>query len=154
MSPDMNGDVQKFKADIPKIAEVLNKKVSDVVKWAALACVAEIIPHHPVDTGYSRANWRIGMDEPNTEVSAPPAKVTRSKKGKVTNKVPMRKPTASDIKKGALTVLVTNSVHYVRWLENGTNRTPPLNFVKDAAQRVAARMNEFVRKAKQGGGSA
>jgi HK97 gp10 family phage protein len=156
MNSDMNADVQKFKADIPAIAKILNMKVSSVVKQVALACVAEIIPNHPVDTGYSRANWRIGSNEPNTQVSVPPTYLAKrsgglpgtSKKGWY----PMQQPSAATIKEGVTNVFVTNSVHYVRWLEHGTSRMPPLNFIANAAQRVAARMEEFVRKAKGAGG--
>jgi hypothetical protein len=139
---DTEGDIRRFAGDIPKMAELLNKRISDVVKHTALAVVAKIIPAHPVDTGYSRANWRIAADTPDVTVSTPPDK------GAGKGSYPDRTPSGNDVKEGATTVFVTNSVHYVRWLEEGTSYHGGLHFIKRAAQEVGTEMNDFIAKSK------
>jgi hypothetical protein len=152
--PDTEGDIQRFKGDIPALAKLLNMRVGDVIRHTALAVVAKIIPAHPVDTGYSRANWRVSADAPDPTVSVPPSYLAKRGGGlpgtAAKGWYPQRLPSGADINgENVTSAFVTNSVHYVRWLENGTTRTAPLNFIRNAAMEVAASMNEFVRKAKE-----
>jgi hypothetical protein len=135
-------DSLKFKTDIPRIAQLLNRRVSDVVRYTALNFVREVIPAHPVDTGYSRANWRMAEDHIDRTVSAPPSRKTKSK-------YPMRSPQGGDVSLNADHVFVTNSVHYVRWLEAGHSKRAPANFILMAAQRAVAKINAMVVKAKK-----
>jgi hypothetical protein len=150
----LQNDIAKFKADLEGMAKLVNLRMSSVLRYTAFQFLREVIPAHPVDTGYSRANWRMADDKPDTTTSVPPSYLkqrggSRYKGAKSKGWYPQREPTGGDIKKDGTDIFVTNSVHYVRWLEEGHSKRAPAHFILMAAQRAGNKINDSVKKARQ-----
>ena len=53
------------KTSSPKVViEVLDDHVNDVIKALAAETNNALVEATPVDTGFARANWRVGLDKP------------------------------------------------------------------------------------------
>jgi HK97 gp10 family phage protein len=143
-------DIHQLALDLPKLAEALKLQVAEAMRLTAMDFLQRVIPVTPVDTGYCRANWRVGIDSVNKTVSTPPSGAERrANKGRAWYPMPA---TVKELSGASLyprnSIYVTNSVHYLQYLEEGSSAKAPAHFVRTAAKDTANHMNEFIAKAK------
>ena len=138
----MSSNIQEFVGDLNKISDITHRRVEDIKRYVALDLFNTIVlPPHPVRTGYARSNWNLAAGEPDTNVTDPPTKDS----GVIGTPTPNDNAIA-----GAsieVPLFVTNSVHYIQFLENGTSRMAPTHFIARAVQVVEAKFADYVRAA-------
>lgn len=132
----------------------IRERIGRVMRAGALDAVRQLLLQHPVDTGYSRANWRVALNEIDTTVSVPPDYLKQRGgawwKGTTTKGwYPQQVPSVPADVKADETIYITNSVGYVRYLEEGSSKQAPAHFIKGIAQSIGERMGRFVREAQQ-----
>lgn len=140
-------NIKEFTADLARVADIIHRNVVDIKRYAALRFYNVVtLPPHPVDTGYARANWRMGAGSPDTEVSTPPTAQERASHKGAGGWVPL--PLANDgaINDAAIEVpiFVTNSVSYIGFLEDGTSKMAPRHFIARAIQAVEADFQSYI----------
>lgn len=130
----------------------IKERISRVMRAAAFDATRQLLMQNPVDTGYSRANWRIALNDPDITVSVPPDYLQRRGGAwwrgiKTKGWYPQQTPTVPPDVKIDDVIYVTNSVGYVRYLEEGSSKQAPAHFIKGIAQAVSARMGRYIREA-------
>jgi hypothetical protein len=140
--PDDN-NIEQFAADLDKLAELTGELPADITRMVALDLYAELISRNPVDTGYSRANWRIGIGAPDTTVE--PSE--RPKSGSAVIGAPS--PDAALVKSidGTEIVFITNSVEYVVFLEEGGSQQAPNGFIAISEKLIESKINAYIAEA-------
>jgi HK97 gp10 family phage protein len=134
-------DIKELGANLPRLAAALHKRIGDVMAEVTLTLYREIILRNAVDTGYSRANWNISVGDIDPTVTAPPPESDRGlHKGNI-----KAKPAPNLNIDGSKPVYITNSVHYVKYLEYGTEKMAPRPMVRPAIARTRARINNIVK---------
>ena len=124
---------RRFEKDIKSFAKRVDEDFSSVFKNLAFRALTEVVKTTPVDTGRARANWNIGVNQPNIEVkeykdlSLGQASAAAINKGRSLSKEEL---TPKDV------VYITNNVEYIDILENGDGNRPPNNMVKGALQVI------------------
>lgn len=108
-----------FKQDLDKaykvkVIEVLEKSVRAV----ALVVDTTLVNTTPVDTGRARSNWMPSLNVPNVRIVEP---------GDITSV-----DTVFSKYKIGDTILITNSLPYIKFLNAGSSRKAPAGFVEDA----------------------
>ena len=136
----MSDNIKAFNVQLKRLAELVPERALQIKRYIVLDLNAEIILGNPVNTGYSRANWRIANDAPDTAVTSKPAK------GAVMTPQALNISAVQGMTLQAPTY-ITNSVGYVKFLEEGTSKMAPRHFIKRAIQIVAVRMREYIRRA-------
>lgn len=123
-------DLKTFSRKIRTRAAKVSKNTDGLVKKVILAVDQAVVLATPVDTGRARANWRpsIGSMDSTTlpEPSSPGAGLRQaladaeavSQKYQGGNKSP--------------TVHITNSLPYIQYLNDGSSKQAPKNFVNTA----------------------
>jgi hypothetical protein len=151
-------DIISFKADLNRFAESIDAKVQDAIRRIVIELFNRFTFENPVDTGYSQSNWRISINEPDTTVSNPPTSQERDankgKKGWINNAlgadlseiVGLTTIGIGRVESGD-SVYVTNSVDYVRYLNEGTSKQAPSGWIQIAIAQVVAQVNESVQMA-------
>jgi hypothetical protein len=119
-----------------KIARILEKRTTDLMRMATIEFYRQVQISTPVDTGRARAGWLITVNTPSDEV-LPEGKYTYSA---VTPDVP------------AITIndryFITNNTPYIGKLNNGYSRQAPARFVEAVVARVQAAVSKIWAKIK------
>jgi hypothetical protein len=143
---DNEKNILNLKADLPAIAAKINEKVSTIQRWAALRFFSLATQMHPVDTGYSRANWNIAKGEPDASVLPRQYwKLVGTSKSRVKVRDSYATPTPPEVPDPEGEPLyVTNSVDYVQYLEEGHSKQAPSGFIRISAEKVASELEAKV----------
>ena len=119
-----------------KIARILEKRTTDLMRMATIEFYRQITISTPVDTGRARAGWLITVNAPSTEI-VPEGQYTYSA-------IPPDVP--------AVTIndryFITNNTPYIGKLNNGYSRQAPARFVELAAARIQAAISKIWNKIK------
>jgi len=129
-------NVSEFKADLAKLSKALDHDYVALRKRVAWEIYNEFTLRNPVDTGYSRANWKIGIGEIDESVSTPPARGG----GAVMPSPPPDLGLISQIN-AENTVYITNSVDYIQYLNEGTSKQAPSGWIQISIAAVEARVD-------------
>lgn len=136
----MSDNIKAFQLDLQRLQNLVPERALLIKRYIVLDLNSEIILGNPVDTGYSRANWRIANGEPNTTVTG------QRVKGQVMSANALDLGAVQEITLQEPT-FITNSVNYVKFLEEGTSKMAPRHFVKRAIQIVQVRMRQYLSRA-------
>ena len=119
-----------------KIADILERRTTDLMRMATIEFYRQITISTPVDTGRARAGWFITVNAPSIEVK-PEGKYTYSA-------IPPDVP--------AVTIndryFITNNTPYIGKLNNGYSRQAPARFVELVATRIQAAISKIWNKIK------
>lgn len=114
----MENDIRKFEADIKAFAKELENTINKAISDISETLYRKIVRYTPNATGRAQGNWNISVKTLDTSIDvdiqgSPDEMLARARvrfskvKGAITSK---------DI------VYIANSLYYVLYLENGTNR--------------------------------
>ena len=142
MADDGKGMLLQFQSELHAWSKVLDRSLADVVRIITLEVYREIILRNPVDTGYSRSQWNVAINAPDTSVGEKP-----KGKGKIP---PKPAPILTGID-GKQKVYVTNSLDYIRFLEEGSSQQAPSGFIRIAIAKVEAKVDAMVQQARSEG---
>ncbi len=133
-----------FTLQLGRVAQIIDRRVDTVVKKCALDIYTGVTKRNPVDTGYSRAAWNIGIDRPDDTLPGAyqkGAKISAPDPG--TKMQPLQN--LQDVSKQM--IYITNAVHYVPYLEGGSSKQAPAGMVLVTVEAISTEIDEFVRQA-------
>jgi hypothetical protein len=132
-----------------EIANRVRERVARIMRLAAMDATRQLLMQHPVDTGYSRSQWRISQNEIDKSVDSPPTPVERTSRKDQKGWYPFKPPNLSELNSVTPddTIFITNSVGYVRFLEEGSSKQAPAHFIKGIAQAINSRFGRYIREA-------
>lgn len=126
----------QFKRNFAKLMERAGKKPEMVVRALALAVGASLIQRTPVDTGRAKANWVPGIGVLVTTTTDATDKDGAATIGAIKQALATWKP--------GMTIYITNSLPYIKRLEDGWSQKAPAGMVrltvvewKDSVRRAA-----------------
>lgn len=141
--------MSEFEVDIDKFVSKTNKKLDEFVLEFTQDIAEKVVTRSPVDTGFFRSNWRIGIGAPSREskdekpegFEAGEAVATQTSLGAITPKL---------IGAGAGDVIyINNNADYGERLEYGHSSQAPSGMVRitvaeapSIARSVARRLNK------------
>lgn len=108
----------------------MSKNTDGLVKKVILAVDQAVVLATPVDTGRARANWRPSIGEAVNETLPEP-----SSPGVGSREALQAGERVADQYKGgdrSPTVHITNNLPYIQYLNDGSSRQAPRNFVNTA----------------------
>lgn len=123
---------QTFEASLDRFRELLDGRLDEAQRGTAVIVANAVstgapafgIPGTPVDTGYARGGWVIGVNRAPTFTRPP----RRPKDGAVPAPAPL---TAALVDVGAEdTVTIANNTEYIGRLEYGSSTQAPAGFVR------------------------
>lgn len=121
-----------------KIAAIMKKNVSFIMRTATTEFYRQITIATPVDTGRARQGWEITTDTPSDiipkEGKYPPPKIQEHGEKYIINVDPKQ------------TIYITNKVPYIENLNNGSSKQQPARFVETSAARVQAALPKLSKK--------
>lgn len=123
-------DLKTFSRRIRVRAGKISKNTDGLVKKVILAVDQAVVLATPVDTGRARANWRPSIGAPITDtLPAPP-----NKQAGLRSALDAGEQVARQYKGGvnSPTVHITNSLPYIKYLNDGSSKQAPRNFVNTA----------------------
>ena len=132
----MAGYGKEFSSDISKWIKKVDKNVDAFMLEFTQKLGEEVIKATPVDTGYLRASWTANIGSPDTSY----------KPDSIVNPEIISKLIGV---KGGDTIYYNNNAGYGAYVEFGTSRMEPRNFVKNTllkadsiARRAARKVNK------------
>ncbi len=123
-------DLATFTRRIQRRARQVELRVNDVVAQTAIVIDQTVVLTTPVKTGRARANWLPSLDFPITEATEETDKSGQATIAKGRAIIQSRKP--------GQTVYISNNVHYIGLLNDGTSSQAPRNFVSIAVNASIA----------------
>lgn len=119
-----------------KIADILERRTTDLMRMATIEFYRQITISTPVDTGRAREGWDISINAPSAKL--PP-------EGNYTYHAGV-----PDVPAVTITdkYYITNNVPYIGRLNNGYSRQAPARFVELAAARIQAAIRKLWRRIK------
>lgn len=123
-------DLKTFSRRIRIRANKISKNTDDLVKKVILAVDQAVVLATPVDTGRARANWRPSIGAPITDTLPEPP----NKQAGLRSALDAGEQVARQYKGGenSPTVHITNSLPYIKHLNDGSSKQAPRNFVNTA----------------------
>lgn len=123
-------DLKTFSRRIRIRADKISKNTDDLVKKVFLAVDQAVVLATPVDTGRARANWRPSIGAPITDTLPEPP----NKQAGLRSALDAGEQVARQYKGGvnSPTVHITNSLPYIKYLNDGSSKQAPRNFVNTA----------------------
>lgn len=128
-----------FAADISAFVEKTKVKADLVLQKVALDMLAGVITRSPVDTGFFRANWRVGIN--HVDLSGPtdnPAGTPFTTSG--AGEASILQARFGDV------IFITNNTVYALALENGHSGQAPQGVMRITFEDVTARLDATIRK--------
>jgi hypothetical protein len=125
-----------FALDIAAFAEETGLELELVTRKLALDGYTRITEKTPVDTGRARANWNIGVGQPDTQLTD-----TDADTGIVDA------PSRPTLRKGdgENAIFITNNLPYINELENGSSKQTPRGMVAVTMLELEAGMRNVLR---------
>lgn len=123
-------DLVRFSRRIRTKASKVSKNTDGLVKKVILAVDQAVVLATPVDTGRARANWRPSLGDPiTTTLPEPPNPGSGMREA-----LDAGQSIANEYKGGETSpvVHITNSLHYIKYLNDGSSKQAPKNFVNTA----------------------
>jgi hypothetical protein len=123
-------DLGIFARRIRALGDRIEDNTHDAVRRTALAINQAVVLATPVDTGRARANWQVGIGEPElgaTEDTDPGGGETVARNNLV---ISGSKPEAE--------IHLTNNLPYIEALNEGSSSQAPAGFVEEAVAVGAA----------------
>lgn len=124
----------QFKRNFAALMKKAGRKAEMVVRASALSVGASLIQRTPVDTGRAKANWVPGIGAVNTKTTG---EINAEAAVGVINQ-------ALQTWKPGQTIYITNSLPYIKRLEDGWSNQAPAGMVrltivewKDSVRRAA-----------------
>lgn len=124
-----------------KIADILERRTTELMRMATKDFYQKIIISTPVDTGRARWGWNITVNAPSNTVPPP------GNYPKPTFDSHMEDPIYSITVTDA--IYITNNVPYIKRLNAGYSKNHPARFVELAAARVQAAVGKPWKKLKK-----
>lgn len=123
-------DLKTFSRRIRMRAGKISKNTDGLVKKVILAVDQGVVIATPVDTGRARANWRPSIGAPITQTLPQPP----NKGAGLRSALEAGEEVAGRYKGGmnSPTVHITNSLPYIQYLNDGSSKQAPRNFVSTA----------------------
>lgn len=123
-------DLKTFSRRIRTRAAKVSKNTDGLVKKVILAVDQAVVLATPVDTGRARANWRPSIGAPITDTLPEPP----NKGAGLRSALDAGEQVARQYKGGnnSPTVHITNSLPYIKYLNDGSSKQAPRNFVNTA----------------------
>jgi hypothetical protein len=123
-------DIKFLSGDISKLRDEIVKGVEDRVARVVTDIYNDIQTNSPVDTGFSRANWNISLDDPDFTVHG------ERNESATYESLPAEVPSNPDLH----SVHISNGVPYIGLLEEGESDQAPAGFVAVAVERAASQL--------------
>jgi hypothetical protein len=125
-------DVRSFVADLRRFAEKTRIRSDKVVRKVTFDLLGEVTRRTPVDMGWARANWQLGIEgRPMGTVGEQPKRIKANKAKHGVGHYESAKAVAnqqmsnfSSVKAGGVNYIV-NNVPYIMALENGSSKQAP-----------------------------
>jgi len=123
-------DLKTFSRRIRTRAAKVSKNTDGLVKKVILAVDQAVVLATPVDTGRARANWRPSIGTMITETTPEPS----SPGAGLRSALAAGEDVANRYRGGnrSPTVHITNSLVYIKYLNDGSSKQAPRNFVNTA----------------------
>jgi hypothetical protein len=128
-----DANIRRFETDLAEAAKELNVAISTVVIKIALDLHAKLSRRTPVDTGRARASWDIKEGSPSPYV--PPEGTYQGPK-----------PQSADALTGEDIVFVTSAVEYMEFLNQGSSKQAPANFIEIAIAELEIELEAIVAR--------
>lgn len=128
-------NIAQFNADVAKFAEkLLPQQVVALQKKLVIDIVTGAILLTPVDTGRARGGWQVTEGAPTDRDSGRVDKTGAATIAAATIAAARLKPFGI--------AFVQNNVAYVPFLEDGTDRQPPVGMLRRTIQRIGSAFRE------------
>lgn len=139
-------DLNQFSVRMSSIAKDVLLRTERVVRAAALAADAAVVTATPVDTGRARSNWLVEIDLPANGTREPYAPGSKLGLGDSANLSAAIEHAAERISgfniENNSEIHITNNLHYIGDLNNGTSRQAPENFVQIGVSAAAEKVRQ------------
>jgi hypothetical protein len=130
-----------FKHSIDAWVKATNKTMHQGIAETAIRLGTMIIEKTPIDTGRAKGNWIGAFDSPDVSTSE-----TRQQQQAITG---LRlKFTASNVARNN-SIFVTNSLPYIKRLENGYSQQAPAGMVRLSVSEFTAILQREINNAKR-----
>lgn len=123
-----------------KIADILERRTTDLMRMATIEFYRQITISTPHDTGRARWGWNITVNAPSNTV--PPPGIYPMPTIDLHMENPIDSITVTD------SIYITDNVPYIGKLNNGYSRQAPARFVELAAARIQAAISKIWKKIK------
>lgn len=121
-----------FKSDLRKFVEQVGLAEETVVKKVALEAFTRIVQKTPIDTGRAMNNWVISIGQVVYRVTQKGGSA-----GELQSKKAAEAQAALSGYKRGQVVWITNTVEYITFLNEGSSKQAPSQFVQDAVREAA-----------------
>ena len=119
--------LERFARNIRIRATNVNENVSRLVRRVALAVDTAVVLATPVDTGRARANWQVGIGSAQAGTLSAPGDA-----GQAVSQALAQAQGIISSYAGQGTIHITNNLHYIKDLNEGSSRQAPAGFVEAA----------------------
>jgi hypothetical protein len=133
----IEADVVKFDADIKKFAKTVNEDFNKVFRKIVFDIFARLLKNTPVDKGTARGNWNIGVNVIDYSVD----EGAMNKSGSPS----MGKFPSKEVFVIGSVIYITNSLPYIKALEDGHSGQAPHGFMAIVMAEVEARMLKAIK---------
>ena len=126
-----NREVAKFTKDfMPRQMVLFHKSI-------VLDALARLVQKTPVDTGRARGNWQVTINElPTGELKVTGTPPEEGSPASSRELVPAE---LIDLQPESV-VYVTNNVHYISYLNDGTSRQAPKHFIEETIDELLTKV--------------
>lgn len=128
-------DMRGFGRRAEVIADGIEDNANKLKRKVALAVDAAVVLATPVDTGRARSNWIVELNAPSSQTIEPLAGVRHGHAGSggavARASIEAAKGEIEKAQPGDM-IHITNNLHYISALNDGTSAQAPANFVEEA----------------------
>lgn len=131
-----------FAVSLSQFTNKVGISLDTVVRRAVFEIFIRVVMKTPVDTGYARSNWQVGVNQvPKGTVGERP--ITPGGKVKINPLNVFGKLDTKSIKAGGV-VFIANNVEYIEALEDGHSKQAPSGMVKITMIEVTGQFERLV----------
>lgn len=123
------GDLREFAKRIRLKGEAVEKNTDEIVRRTALVIDSAVVMRTPVKTGRARANWRAQLGSANGETLPAPASPADGAQQAL-----QEAQAAVAGYQGEGAIHITNSLPYIKPLNDGHSSQAPAGFIETAVQ--------------------
>ena len=120
-------------------AERVEKNISITMRRVALAVDQAVVLATPVDEGRARANWVVGIDDPNRALvdDFPMGEEGSSGAAAAADSIARAAAVIAQYGVDSREIYISNNLPYIKRLNEGWSAQAPAGFVEEAAQAAA-----------------